>query len=178
MAPTPYGHYCGACAQWGTWQQGAQPWKEPAPQNTLFTNLHIEQSTCPKNRLEVIANGVTIQSRHPLFGGRGCIIGGTFPDCLYACDKRRFQPSVVRQHLNFVGPPFRAMVMPSRKKKIELVSASGPIQSTMFHVKKWEDTFYNSKSRQTNPDVMSSPRHPKQFIVPASRIHVLASVHW
>ena len=100
----------GACAQCGTLRQGAQPWKEPAPQNTLFTNLHIEQSTCPKNRLEVIANGVTIQSRHPLFGGRGCIIGGTFTDCLYACDKRRFQPSVVRQHLNFVVPPMQNIV--------------------------------------------------------------------
>ena len=43
---------------------------EAALQNSLFTNLHIEQSTCPKNRLELIANGVTIQSRHPLFGGR------------------------------------------------------------------------------------------------------------
>ena len=100
----------GACAQSRTLRKGAQPWKEPAPQNTLFTNLHIEQSTCPKNRLEVIANGVTIHLRHPLFGGRGCIIGGTFPDCLYACDKRRFQPSVVRQHLNFVGPPMQNIV--------------------------------------------------------------------
>lgn len=100
----------GACAQWGTWQQGAKPWKEPAPQNTLFTNLHIEQSTCPNNRLEMIANGVTIQSRQPLFRGRGCIIGGTFSDCLYACDRARSQPSAVRQHLNFVVPPLQNIV--------------------------------------------------------------------
>ena len=34
----------------------------------------------------------------PTFRGQGCNIRGKFPYCLYACDKPRSQPSVIRKH--------------------------------------------------------------------------------
>ena len=38
----------------------------------------------------------------PPFGGQRCNVGCKFPDGFYACNRQRFQASVVRQHVYFV----------------------------------------------------------------------------
>ena len=57
-------------------------------------------SACPSSSDVPMQNPAS-----PTFRRQGCNIRSELPYCLDACDRPRFQSSVVRQHLYFVVPP-------------------------------------------------------------------------